>query len=73
MTLPGLPWLRDRLNTTDNVSGGYQAKIGHPMTAGPGLFMSAVFIAGWLVALVPLTLWSIPRWIRSRRGSRSAA
>ncbi|MGE3075257.1 MAG: hypothetical protein AB7N24_15990 [Dehalococcoidia bacterium] len=66
MALPGLVWLRDRLNTGDAVSGGYQARVGHPMTAGPGCFMSLVFVLAWLIALIPLTLWSIPGWLRSR-------
>lgn len=67
MNLPGLPWLRQRLNTTDAVSGGYEAKIGHPMTGGPGFFMSLVFIGAWLVALIPLTCWAILGRIRTRR------
>ena len=37
MAVPGLDWLRARLDTADAVSGGYQADMGHPVRPVSGL------------------------------------
>ena len=61
MALPGLDWLRARLDTTDAVSGGYQADMGHPVMGAAGFAMRALLILAWLLALIPLCLWSVGR------------
>jgi hypothetical protein len=67
MSIPGLAWLTDRLNTTDQVSGGYRSEIGNPVAAGAGFGVRAVFILALLLALLPLCLWSLGRWAWNRR------
>lgn len=67
MDVPGLDWLKDKLSRTDEISGGYQAKMGHPVARGAGFAMSAVYVLAWLVALIPLCLWRLGRWA-FRRG-----
>lgn len=72
MAVPGLDWLRDRLDTTDAISGGYQAEMGHPVMGAAAFAMRAVFILAWLLALIPLCLWSAARWaFRNRKSGAS--
>lgn len=62
MAVPGLDWLRARLDATDAVSGGYQAEMGHPVMGAAGFAMRAVFVVAWVLALGPLCMWSAGRW-----------
>ena len=62
MSVPGLDWLNGRFNTTDQVSGGYRSEMANPVTAGAAFGMRLVFILAWLLALLPLCLWSTGRW-----------
>lgn len=71
MKLPGIDWLRRNLAGVDVVSGGYHAKMGHPVEGGAGFQMSACFVVMWLVALVPLSVVAISRWL-VRKARRSA-
>lgn len=67
MAVPGLDWLRARLDTADAVSGGYQAEMGHPVMGAAGFAMRAVFVLAWLLAMVPLLAWAGLRWAWQRR------
>ncbi len=42
MAVPGLDWLRARLDTADAVSGGYQADMGHPVMGAAGVRHAAL-------------------------------
>jgi hypothetical protein len=55
------------LATTEEVSGGYRSEMANPVTAGAAFGMRLVFILGWLLALLPLCLWSLGRWAWNRR------
>ena len=71
MTLPGFNWLKRQLSGVDEVAGGYQTKMGDPMTSGAGCAMSLIFIIVWLVALVPLSLWALGRFLFRKARSRA--
>ena len=66
MALPAFEWLRRQLGGVDQVSGGWKAKTKHPVMAGSGFLMSALFVAMWLLALVPLGLWAGGKRLRQR-------
>lgn len=70
MSVPGLAWLNDRLNTTDQVSGGYRSEMANPVIAGAAFGMRLVFILAWLLALIPLCLWSAGRRVWGKRTSQ---
>ena len=70
MALPGFQWLKRNLRSTDEVSGGYQAKMGHPVMGGAGFAMSVVYVGAWLLAIIPLCIWQAGRaLVRSARSS----
>ena len=58
MSLPGYAWLRSKLAAMETISGGWEAKMHHPVVAGAGFAMSATLVLAWLLALVPLCLWA---------------
>jgi hypothetical protein len=64
--LPGYRWLRRQLSGVDEVAGGYQNKMGNPMTGGAGFQMSAIFVLLWLLMLLPLSAWAMGRYLVSR-------
>lgn len=61
MALPGFPWLKRNLRWTDEVSGGYQTKMAHPVAGGAGFLMDVVLVFPWLGALIPLSAWQVGR------------
>jgi hypothetical protein len=58
VALPGFEWLRRQLAGTDAVSGGWQAKMKHPLIGGAAFAMAVVWVLMWLLALAPLCLCS---------------
>ena len=58
MSLPGLPWLREKLAATDAVGGGYQAKMGQPVQGGAAFQMTVIFVFAWLLALPVMLAWN---------------
>jgi len=64
--------MRERLDTTDAVAGGYQASMGHPGMGAAGFARRAIYVVAWLLALLPLCLWSAGRWaFRDRKPGSS--
>jgi hypothetical protein len=63
---PGFEWLRRQLAGTGTVSGGWEAKMKHPVVGGAGFAMSVMFVLLWFLALVPLCLWAVGRAIGRR-------
>lgn len=72
MALPGYGWLRGRLAGTETVSGGWEAKMHHPVMGGAGFAMSVMWVLIWLVTLIPLCLWAGVRRLRANLAQRPA-
>ena len=72
MRLPGTRWLRRQLSVVDDISGGYQRKMGSPVMSGAGLAASGVLVAAWALMLVPLLLAALARFLVERVRSRAA-
>jgi hypothetical protein len=66
LTLPGYPWLRRQLSGVDDAAGGYQNKMGNPMTGGAGFAMSAILVITWFLMLLPLSAWALGSYLAAR-------
>lgn len=73
MSLPGTTWLKRQLSSVDDLSGGYQRKMGSPVVSGAGFAASVVPVVAWALMLVPLLLVALARSLARRVRSRACA
>lgn len=73
MTLPGYGWLKRQLNSVEDVEVLNFADGHRGMPNGYNSSSSLVFLAIWLLALMPLCLFHFLRWLLRRVRAISGA
>ena len=71
MILPGYAWLKRQLNSVEDAETRAYTDSQRGMTNGQNISSSIVFIAIWLVALLPLFLWGLGRATLQRLRGRT--